>query len=69
MNLANDVARCGGWPEERETVRPDDLCRGCKRWLNRLNNGARSPHIPPAAVWRIDESGSRMHCVNLIKAE
>ena len=68
MNLANDIARCGGWPEERETVRPDDLCRGCERWLNRLNNGARSPHIAPPAVWRIDEIGSRMHCEYLIPA-
>ena len=68
MNLANDVARCGGFTEHG-AAQPVQICRTCERWLNRTTGGTRTPHIEAAAGVHVYTDSTVMHCDNRIAAD
>lgn len=44
--MTDDQARCAGYPQPRDAVRPCELCQSCGRW----RDGERAPYFvtPPA---------------------
>lgn len=50
MTIPNDEARCHGWPQPRDTVRPCEMCQGCMRWQSVGTGGERNSYEMAPAV-------------------
>ncbi len=55
-----DEHRCPGYPAERTTVRPCDLCRDCERWRQMVGTPTAPRFTVPPAVK--DIASGVVHC-------